>query len=227
MLCRSLFRIVAACFAVAAPLSGFAPAAEIAGWGTIVDPDGDCQITQAASAKVEIRIPATRHDMWFGGKDERTRFNAPRVVKFVEGDFIATVQVTADWNSGLAEGGYNGAGLVVWESEKQYLRYERNRFIPLNSTTPYTYVTPFYDQNDRRVFWSTTTKEYFSGGSTWLRIRRTGDSISTSYHDGKDWVYTGVVSTQFPSRVQVGIIAVNSTKREFAVEFQSLKIERP
>ena len=47
----------------------------IEGWGTIIDPSGDCTI-RAADGKVTIESPAGLHDLWKGQKDETKRFSA-------------------------------------------------------------------------------------------------------------------------------------------------------
>lgn len=220
--CIALLTLVALSFAIPAPVD----AAEIGGWGTVIDPDGDCTI-KAGKAGVTFRLPPPRHDLWFGGTDEQTRFNAPRVLQEVEGNFVITVRVTADWKAGIADGGYNGAGLLVWDSEQQYLRHERNRFVTASSAEV-SYTTPLYDQNNRRVFYNSTTEDFFQGNSTWLRIARHGDMFVASISDdGQAWSPTGVVSTEFPERVQVGIVSTNSTGRVFAVLFDRFSLTKP
>jgi len=200
-------------------------AAEIAGWGTVINPDGDCTIREAAG-KVAIEIPSTKHDMWYGGKNEKTRFNAPRVLREVKGNFVATVRVTADWETGLSEGGYNGAGLLVWDSERQYLRMERNRFAnPAAGTHQLTYTTPLYDLDNKRRFYNSTRDEFFEGRSTWLRIERFGGTFITSIsRDGK-WKRTGVVATDFRNTVLLGIHAVSSTPSAFNIEYEQFEVK--
>lgn len=197
---------------------------EIAGWGMVINPDGDCTI-EASGGHVQFTLPESKHDLWYGGKNPSTRFNSPRVLQPVTGNFEATVRVTAYWDRGIVDGGYNGAGLVVWDSEKQYLRLERNRM--RNSSGAYTYTTPLYDQNNRRVFLGYTDREFFKGHSTWLRIERRGKSVITSIsHDGKEWIKTGHVSTEFPETVKVGVHATNSTGKGFAVRYDQFSLTR-
>ncbi len=198
--------------------------AEITGWGTVIDPDGDCDVKES-DGSVIVKLPAGKHDLWYGSK-ETINFNSPRVLQQIDGNFVATVRVTAYWDRGIADGGgYNGAGLVVWESEEQYLRLERNRFDFGRGT--YTYTSPLYDQNSRRVFYSSTRDEFFKGNTTWLRIIRNGSNFATNIsHDGKKWITTGVVNTEFPNAVRVGIHAINLTESSFAVRFDKFSIER-
>ena len=90
----------------------------------------------------------------------------------------------------------------------------------------FSYTTPLYDQNARRVFYNSTTDEFFKGNSTWLRIARYDDRfVAYVSHDGQNWLKTGVVTTEFPAQVQVGIHAVNSAGA-FAVVFDQFSIEK-
>src|SRR5262245_56616033 len=72
---------------------------EIKGWGEATDPDGECKIEEK-KGKLTIKVPGSLHDLFPGQKDEKKRFNAPRVLREVEGDFVAYVKVTADWKPG-------------------------------------------------------------------------------------------------------------------------------
>lgn len=219
---RSSFTIALALACLTTCNSGLAE--EIAGWGTVINPDGDCRIEEV-NGVVTFTLPETRHDLWYGGRNPETRFNSPRVLQRVSGDFVATVRVAAYWDRGIVDGGYNGAGLVVWDSEKQYLRHERNRMN--NGRGTYTYTSPLYDQNDRRVYYRATEDEFFKGNSTWLRLSRRGSSIRTDIsHDGQRWISTGVVSTEFPDTVSVGIHSTNSTGKAFAVRYDQFSITK-
>src|SRR4051812_586702 len=62
---------------------------EIRGWGTAIDPDGDCKFS-VEKGRVAIAIPGTVHAL----SAERGQVNAPRVLREVEGDFIAQVKVS-------------------------------------------------------------------------------------------------------------------------------------
>ena len=66
------------------------PGKELAGWGTAIDPDGDCQITAEGSA-VTMTIPATLHDL----NADIDKYNAPRILRDVQGDFEIQVKVSA------------------------------------------------------------------------------------------------------------------------------------
>lgn len=200
---------------------------EIKGWGTVTDPDSDCTVTNA-KGKLTIKVPGSLHDLYPHQKDEKKRLNAPRVLQEMKGDFVATVKVTADWKPGGALPGsstvpYNGAGLLVWAKDDDFLRLERNVFV---RNVSISYTTPFQIQGGNQVNNATTTQdEFFKGKSTWLKVERLGEQLTTSIsHDGKDWIETAALRAKYPETVRVGVEAVNSSDKEFVVEFTELKI---
>ena len=56
-------------------------------WGEVIDPDGDCELKLQAGDLV-CDVPGTLHDL----NIDIEKNNAPRVVRVVDGDFVATVQ---------------------------------------------------------------------------------------------------------------------------------------
>lgn len=197
------------------------------GWGTVTDPDGDCTVTED-KGKLTVKVPGSLHDLFPLQKDEKKRMNAPRVLQEVKGDFVATLKVTAEWKPGDALPGsstvpYNGAGLLVWENENNFIRLERNVFVrnvPVSCTTPYQF------QGGNQVNSAKTTEdEFFKGKSTWLKVERLGEQITTSIsHDGKEWTETAKLRANYPETVRVGALAVNSSDNDFVVEFAEFKI---
>jgi uncharacterized protein (TIGR03067 family) len=224
---QAIWRFV--CKRVEAQPAGAATGPRVA-WGTVINPDGDCTISQA-NDKVTMSIPAGVHNIWYGRPNERQRFNAPRVLQEIEGDFVAQVKVTADWNPDIpaSEYYYNGAGLLVWDSEEQYVRMERNTY--QRNTPPtgiFCYTNALYDRNERRIYPETTARnDFYKGRSTWLRIDRAGDKLTTAIsHDGMLWSDTAILMTEFPEKVLVGIHVNVTSPRDFVVEFAEFNIAR-
>ncbi|REJ64614.1 MAG: DUF1349 domain-containing protein [Planctomycetota bacterium] len=200
----------------------------IDGWGKMVDPDRDCN-AQLASNRLKIIVPRGVKDLYYGGgKDGRGQFNAPRVMQTISGDFTMTVRVTANLQNGLDAGGYNGAGLLLWDSPKQYLRLERNRFVGKQSgKRRFSYTTPLYDLNNHRTFVNATRDEFFEGRATWLRMARRDDKIVSQMSvDGENWTTLGTVSGRFPDLVSIGVCVVSTTRGPLEVEFDEFKIEK-
>jgi uncharacterized protein (TIGR03067 family) len=190
--------------------------------GTALDPDGDCTV-ELFDSKVKMRVPSGRHDLWHGFK----RMNAPRMMRPVSGDFTAQVKVSTDLKrpDGVF---YHGAGLFVWESENQYLRVERNQYVNAQSDTLWRFTAPVYDLKKKRVASEKISKaEFFKGSSTWLRLERRGETVTTWIsHDGQNWIETGKLATQFPDRVYVGIAALSFSKAEFTAEFEEFSLRK-
>ncbi len=205
---------------------------EIEKWGTVIDPDGDCRI-KISPDKVTMTLPPGGHDLWYGSRvAAEKRFNAPRVLRTVKGDFVARVKVTADWKPGknLASGRRtNAAGLLIWDSPRQYLRHERNVYAPRGALDrQMSWVPPIYDKDEGRLSkWKAEPSTYFRGRTTWLMVQRKGDKLNSWIsHDGKDWKFTGTYESQFPDKVQVGILALNGSQSDFTVEFQDFRLDQ-
>ena len=87
---------LAAAGLIAGTLGGLAAASTLAdaknavikGWGRVVEPDRDCEVALQDGA-LRVKIPGKPHDF----AAEVPSFNAPRVVREVQGDFIAEVVV--------------------------------------------------------------------------------------------------------------------------------------
>jgi uncharacterized protein (TIGR03067 family) len=202
--------------------------AEIPGWGTFIDPDGTCSFRNQ-DGKLTLTIPAGQYDFWYGEADAARRYNAPRVLQQVEGDFSIQVKVTADWSPkpALPSGRcFYAAGLIVYDSQHQYLRLERCYFIHRRTGTLHCFAAPLYDLNEkRRVAERVAGADYFAGRSTWLRVQRVGQRVGTSIsHDGLNWTQKGVLTTVFPNKVKIGVLALNGSASDFVAEFDDLKV---
>src|SRR5262245_43971475 len=80
--------------ALAAPVPRPKEGAFEKGWGRPRDPDKDCKLTLGATS-LAIEVPGKPHLLHRGG--QRPLLNAPRLLRGVEGDFVAEVRVTSDW----------------------------------------------------------------------------------------------------------------------------------
>lgn len=220
-------RILPACLVLVLIIGGQAiSAVKIAPWGEPVDPDGDCTI-EIKDGALTLSIPATVHDLWVGRTDPGQRFNAPRVWQPVEGDFVAQVKVTADWVPKKKNDAINnGAGLVVWESEDEFIRRERHAF--MSQGAPRCFKTPLYFRGTTRLDEKQLTEaNYYKGQSTWLRVERKGQEVKTAIsHDGKKWIDTGALKTTFPKRVFVGVHAFNISPIPFEARFEDYSLKR-
>ncbi|MEZ6130383.1 MAG: DUF1349 domain-containing protein [Planctomycetaceae bacterium] len=188
-----------------------------------IDPDNDCQIR----SKVSFTVPGTNHDL-----NPRGGMNAPRLLKAVNGDFTAQVKVTGDFTPGSVSTGrgrpFNGAGLLVWQNEDNFLRLERNAYWVSNKLMCYPPLIEHWHDGKYAGFNSNpmAADEFFTGRSTWLKIQRQGERITASFsHDGMEWTVAKEFSVQFEDAVSVGMVAINTSDAEFRVEFESFQID--
>ena len=97
----------------------------VEGWGVATDPDNDCKI-KAQKGRLTMNLPGTAHDF----AAELKRWNAPRVLSKVEGDFHLEVKVAGGFNptadsSIPGRRGYNGGGLLVVKDADNYVSLHR------------------------------------------------------------------------------------------------------
>ena len=200
------------------------------GWGTVTDPASDC-ILKAENGKLTITIPGGTHDLspTSGG------MSALRVLRKIEGDFRAQVKVTGEFKPGDKAHNpktvpYNAAGLLIWQDNKNYVRFERRDWWLANqnkyASPP---ALPEYFKNGTSQQWQSLHKlELFTGKSTWLELERRGDKlIAAVSHDGKNWIGTSEIAVSLPKTVWVGVLAINTSVEPFVAEFAELKIGAP
>lgn len=204
------------------------PQQAFAGWISVTDPDKDCEF-RLAGDKLSITIPAKNHNL-----HPVRGLNAPRVLKKVSGDFTVQVKVTSDFKPGTKstkpEGQgrpFNGAGILVWQSDENFLRIERNAYWVGDSL--YCYPPGIEYWRDRQYSGfnnSPTDASYFMGRSTWLKGRRQGQNVTVSIsHDGTEWNEVKTFQIEMSDEVSVGVAAVNSSDTPFTVDFEEFTIE--
>ncbi|MBL4886622.1 MAG: DUF1349 domain-containing protein, partial [Planctomycetaceae bacterium] len=194
----------------------------IPGWDSISDLDDDCKISTA----IIITVPNTNHDL-----NPRNRLNAPRLLKKVSGDFTVQVKVTGGFIPGEKPTGkgtpFNGAGLLIWENNKSYLRLERNAFGKPESLSCFPPLLEYWSEGKYKGFNAKTVRadEFFQDYTTWLKLQRKGKQMIASYsHDGKEWTVVKEFEVDFGNDISAGIAAVNTSNAEFKVAFENFKL---
>ena len=153
--------------------------------------------------------------------------NAPLVLRRVRGDFTAGVHVLGRLEPGRFStthyDPYHGAGLIVWQDRSNYLRLERA--VGFINGRHRAYIN-YELRTGGRLAVSRGIPN--ADGSLFLKLRRQGEAFSAWYsHDGRRWVELGGVDATFAERVEVGVVAVNSSKRTLSAELEWLSIEDP
>jgi regulation of enolase protein 1 (concanavalin A-like superfamily) len=190
----------------------------IKSWGTVVNPDGDCQI-KAENTKLTITVPGTYHDLTYS--DGRDQLNSPRVLQEVKGDFVAQVKVNSfplpAENTSTSLGiCFVSSGLLIWQDDKNFIRLDR----AAESGRPFVWVERF--ENGKPA---TQKLEEIADNSTYLRFTRSGTKlIYESSQDGSTWSQVEAEDVMLPETVNVGVLAINTTTREFAPQLEGMTL---
>jgi regulation of enolase protein 1 (concanavalin A-like superfamily) len=199
---------------------------ELAGWGHVLDPSRDCEVSlDVEHNRLKIAVPRTPHVL--SAEDPELPMNAPRVMRRVRGDFTAEVKVLGRLEPGWAKttyyDPYHGAGLIVWQDGSNYLRLERA--VGFIKGRPHPYLNYELREDGRLAISQGITSE---DRPLVLKLRRRGQEFSASYsRDGHRWIQLPKVDTNLNERVEVGVIAVNSSARALPAELERLSVNDP
>jgi regulation of enolase protein 1 (concanavalin A-like superfamily) len=199
---------------------------EVPGWGRVIDPWRDCDVAlDREHDRLKIQVPGTPHVL--SAEVSQLPMNAPRVVRRVRGDFTAGVHVLGRLEPGQSKttpyDPYHGAGLIVWQDPSNYLRLERA--VGFIKGRHHSYINYEVRKGGRLAVSRGIT---IADRSLFLKLRRRGVAFSAWYsHDGRRWLELGMVEAAFTERVEVGVIAVNSSQRTLSAELEGLRIEDP
>jgi regulation of enolase protein 1 (concanavalin A-like superfamily) len=199
---------------------------QIKGWGTVVDPAGDCKVA-LKNGKLTITVPGTHHNL-----NPTPLFDnvlAPRVLQEVEGDFTMQVKVEvfarpqAKTSTNKAGNSLVAAGLLVWQDEKNFVRFLQ---AAMGETGALGGSLEVYRDGKFIGGGSTATDDK----ATHLKLSRKGNAFSFAVSaDGKDWseikgegVDLGKID--LAKQLKVGVAAVNATTKEFAPQFEGLSL---
>ena len=203
-----------------------APLNELPGWGRVLDPWQDCEFSlDHEHDRLKIRVPGTPHVL--SAEVPQLPMNAPRVVRRVRGDFAANVHVLGRLEPGMLRTThyepYHGAGLIVWQDPWNYLRLERA--VGFINGRHHPYINYELREGGRLpVSHGITIGDH----SLFLKLQRQGLTFSAwSSHDGRRWAELGKIETTFAERVEVGVIAVNSSQRTLLAELEGFSVQDP
>jgi RNA polymerase sigma factor (sigma-70 family) len=194
-------------------------------WGTTVDPDGDCKFT-VENDTLTIVVPNTDHALCV----ERDQMNAPRVLRDVEGDFIAQVRVSGPFPEGaesVVKGRrpFHGAGLLLWLDDKNYVRLERAHLVFEGRNLIYANFELRQDGEFTRA--GNATEMSLAEGAIFLRLERhDGKVFAATSPNGTHWTSFNPLDVKLAPKVRVGIVAGQNTSKGFAPEFSDFKLFR-
>ncbi|MFL5338588.1 MAG: protein kinase domain-containing protein [Gemmataceae bacterium] len=203
----------------------------IAGWGDVVDPDGDCKVT-AAGGKVTLQLPGGVHNL------QMTRQNSPRVLQDVEGDFSVQVKVAVAIRTdigttapGAKSPALRAGTLLIWQDAKNFIRLERESRVIDGKSLPLCWLEPY--GNGKTLFTDGQNHgiahmEIVPDQLTHLRLERRQGKFNAAYSEdgGTTWKPIGPqpFAMDLGAKVRVGVSAINTTVVPLTVEFENLVI---
>ncbi|HVK07356.1 MAG TPA: DUF1349 domain-containing protein [Gemmataceae bacterium] len=196
-------------------------------WGTRVDPDRDCTFEAGPDGVLSIALPASDKDLSI----ERKRMNAPRTLRPVSGNFVATVRVRGTFRASAlsvppGRASFVGAGLVVMGDDESYARLERAA--SHRDGADATYVNWETRQNgnwDRKG--NSGEAKLVEGAEVWLRLFRRGARLRGAFSQdgGATWEPVPEVVLVLPEEVKVGVVAVTTGTKDFKPTFDRFTID--
>ena len=191
-------------------------------WGQVFDPDGDCTVEQKGPT-LSLHVPPTAHDL----SAELGLVNSPRVLQEVEGDFVAQVKVCGTIHPTArpvipGRISCQSAGLLLWDNPRNYIRLER---AALNRDGA---VLSYASLERRAHAWPFVVPPVgLPEQDIYLRLERRGDQFLGSVSgDGKQWKRLQPMNATLPSKVRIGVAAVNAAQQPLQIRFEEYAIQK-
>ncbi|HTU22837.1 MAG TPA: trypsin-like peptidase domain-containing protein [Gemmataceae bacterium] len=194
---------------------------QLAGWGLAIDPDKDCKFTPE-SQNLTINVSAAWHDM--GGA--LRKFNAPRVMREVDGDFVLTVKVGGTFDPRAPSTNpksvpYIAGGILLWNDSANFIRLERAAMRRGNRITS----TVAFEEWEGGYSGASHTQTYRQG-DCYLRLERRGSRILGAVSsDGRSWKVLKPIDTVWRSKLKVGLMAISTSRQPFAATFEEFELK--
>lgn len=198
-------------------------ARSIKGWGKIIDPKGDCSVEEIAGA-VSMTVVG-RHDLSI---ELAQGMDAPRVMREIDGDFIAMVKIDGAFRATgpstvATRRPYMGAGLLLWQDEKNYVRLE-HASVDVNGQV-FDYLA-FEERRDGATRMAHSQLGLKSDPVRLRLERRNGRLYGAAAYDAQHWVGYPPLEINMPAKVQLGVAAISSSAVPFVPEFSELEVYR-
>lgn len=178
-----------------------------------------------ALAGGELRVWLPAQDTVLGPTRTGVTNNAPRALREVEGDFVATVRVVVPAVEGEPKGTapYRSGGLVAWASATDYVVVRR-----CSGDVDGYRESVWCDQRhvNGSSFWAQGLRK--TDGATFLRLTRAGDTITAGCsRDGKAWKNSTVAEeVAWGATVKVGVVAENRLGTATEITFDQYTLTR-
>jgi regulation of enolase protein 1 (concanavalin A-like superfamily) len=192
------------------------------GWGLAIDRANDCKFTPSDKS-LTISVPATLHD--FGGA--LNNFNAPRVMRTVDGDFSLSVKVVGEFKPGQKSTNpksvpYIAAGLLIWSDSKNFIRLERAALLRQGNILPHV---AFLEQEGG--YGGAVHNEVLGLNDVcYLKLERKGSRVFGEVSaDNTTWKQLRPIDTVWQSKLKVGVHVISTSNEPFTIKFEDLDLQ--
>jgi len=195
-------------------------------YGTPEDPDKLCTFALEGN---RLRLTAAKGLR--GLNPSRGLVNAPRTLKPVTGDFVATLRVVEDApatgtdRDSEAYTPSGGGGLLLWVDADNHLRLSRSQWVG-GGGSPTTYnLRGAVGGNELGHVHNLNTLDT---KPITFRLTRTRGTLSSAYrHDGGAWQSFKDVEVDLPQTVKIGVYVAHNFDKPLDVVFEPLSVKPP
>jgi hypothetical protein len=219
-----LFSALAAAVVTAAPAP--LPRAWVSGWDRPVDPLGGCRFRRSGD-RLTLSVPGKG-----GGSllNARGLLNCPRLLRGVEGDFVAQVRVGGNLALALGARGYRRAGLLLVDGRDAISVYRSD-----SGPAEEMHVGRLPSLSGEVARGGGVVRFFLAGPAVarpaYLRLERRGNRLDVAFSlDGKRWAPVpthGYLSGVLPWKLKVGVFAEATAPGTFKAEFDRFSLSRP
>jgi hypothetical protein len=193
------------------------------GWDKPVDPDGDCKFVREKGV-LTIEVPGADHDLGV----ERGLMNSPRLLRDAEGDFTAQVKVGGAFRPTTASTTtrripFVGAGLVLMNGDKTYVRLERATLYKGQEYKSYANWELRLD--GQWVQAGEESVQPLEDKPAYLRLERKGDRLRAWVSpDGEKWSELPPLDVKLPAKVKIGVAAGTTSAEPFKPTYEGFSL---
>ncbi len=221
----TLLCLLIGCTILAAPAPNSA-------WDRPIDPDHDCKF-DIRDGKITVEMPGGDHEL----SPNRKRFNAPRLLRDFDGDFVMRVRVSGVFRPTAKaavdqKDSFVAAGLLMIPADDNCIRLE----YAASRRKGELHSCPAFRMLGGRIFnvdmgWEASWKVAAAADKEahiYLSLERRGDFIYEGISpDGKQWIYSfKAILKDLPKKVKVGLAAYSTSTEPFRARFDEFKLIR-
>jgi hypothetical protein len=156
----------------------------------------------------------------------RGPLNCPRLLRGVEGDFVAQVRVGGNVSTPPGVHGYRRAGLILTAGVTGIGVYRVTSGVVEEKALGRTHVPPLCFDTARGL----GVTRYFLGGPdlgkpAYLRLERRGNRLDVAFSlEGRKWTSAWTEISDLPRKLKVGVFAEATAPGTFKAEFDHFRL---